>query len=69
MDVKKPRWQKGIIMLAAGTELAVMTVAGALGGYYLDKKWNSQPWCVLIGTLLGTAIGFYNFYRLLKKVE
>jgi F0F1-type ATP synthase assembly protein I len=32
---------------------------GALLGIWIDRKWHSGPWGVLIGTFLGIAAGMY----------
>ncbi len=32
-------------------------------GYWLDKKWGTSPWWILIGALLGVATGFYHFFK------
>ncbi len=32
-------------------------------GYYLDQKWQTDPWLTLCGSILGIGMGFYNFFR------
>ena len=64
----KWKWSKGIVMLAAGTELAILVLAGLFLGNWIDRKWGTQPWGILAGTLVGTATGFYNFVRIINKL-
>lgn len=50
-----------------GIQLASAVGIMAWLGYYVDKKLGTMPWFLLIGVCLGTAGGFYNLYRLLKR--
>jgi ATP synthase protein I len=43
---------------------------GAVGlwtavGYFLDRKLGTKPWLLVVGSLLGMALGFYLFFRAL----
>lgn len=38
-------------------------------GYYLDKKWETDPWLTVCGAILGIAIGFYNFFKTVFSIE
>jgi ATP synthase protein I len=40
----------------------------ALGGWWLDKKLGSDPWCVLSGLLLGLAAGFTYLFKSLSVI-
>jgi ATP synthase protein I len=42
-----------------GFMLALSALLGAVVGHYLDQRWGTGPWLTLVGTLLGTAAGFY----------
>jgi ATP synthase protein I len=42
-----------------GFMLAFSALLGAVVGHYLDQRWGTGPWLTLVGTLLGTAAGFY----------
>jgi len=50
------------------------TTAGAIaGGYfigsYLDKRFNTAPWCMLSFIMLGIAGSFIEFFKLIKKLS
>ena len=47
---------------AVGIELALSTVAGLLGGRWLDAKFSTEPVLTLIGLLLGVIAGFRSLY-------
>lgn len=50
-------------MLAAGSQLAVFVVVGMLVGRWLDARWNTSPWILLTGSMLGIGVGLYNLIR------
>lgn len=54
---------------SAGVQLAVSVVLCLLGGRYLDKKWHTTPWLMLLGLLLGMTAGFINLFKLIKKYK
>lgn len=41
-----------------------ISVSGlTLLGYYLDRKWQTDPWLTLVGAVLGIGMGFYNLIK------
>ena len=46
-------------MAVVGLEIAAGAGLGAIFGTWIDRKWHSDPWGVLIGTFLGIAAGMY----------
>ena len=54
---------------SVGIELAVATILGLLGGYWLDGKLGSKPWLTLAGLLLGVAAGFKNLFETARKAQ
>ncbi|MDD4169250.1 MAG: AtpZ/AtpI family protein [Desulfotomaculaceae bacterium] len=47
-------------------EIAVTTVAGYFCGHFLDGKFDTGPWLMLVGVLLGLAVGFMFVYKTLQ---
>lgn len=42
---------------------------GLFLGYFLDKLFGTQPWLLLVFTLLGVASGLYSLIRGLSKFK
>jgi F0F1-type ATP synthase assembly protein I len=36
-------------------------------GWWLDKKFASSPWCLIVGLVLGVFTTAVDIYKLLKK--
>ena len=47
----------------AGLELAGATAGLALVGYWVDSKYGTSPWGILIGVAIGIVGGLYNLVR------
>jgi ATP synthase protein I len=50
-----------------GIQLGVAITGMTMLGKYIDEKLDTMPWFLIVGVILGTAGGFYNLFRLLKK--
>lgn len=53
--------------LDIGAVMAGCVVAGVLLGRYLDGKFDSEPWMLLFGSLLGVGAGFYHFFKVVLR--
>ena len=60
-DGKRP--QSPLPYASLGLELVVPGALLTFGGYWLDSRWGTLPWFVLLGAFLGMAVGFYNLFR------
>jgi F0F1-type ATP synthase assembly protein I len=47
----------------AGLELAGATAGLALLGYWIDGKYDSAPWAMLAGVIIGIVGGLYNLIK------
>lgn len=52
---------------AAGLTLFASVAAFTGLGYLLDSWLGTQPWCLVGGIVLGSAVGLYQFVRLSSK--
>jgi F0F1-type ATP synthase assembly protein I len=52
---------------AAGLTLFASVAALTGLGYLLDMWLGTQPWCLVGGIVLGSAVGLYQFVRLSSK--
>ncbi len=51
-----------------GTMIIVpMLMLGGLG-YWLDRRFGSDPWLLFGGLILGMVTGFVNFFRLVLSI-
>ncbi len=49
--------------LGLGMQLAATVGVMVLLGYWLDNKFNTSPWLIIIFSFLGILSGLYNFLR------
>ncbi len=52
-----------------GLQFAVSILLFLYAGQWLDRKLNTTPLCLVIGTFLGAAAGFYSIYRRLMDEQ
>jgi ATP synthase protein I len=59
-DKRFPGWVR---YSGAGIELAGATAGLALLGYWIDGKFGTKPWGILVGVFIGLVGGLYNLVR------
>ncbi|MFC7440068.1 AtpZ/AtpI family protein [Laceyella putida] len=59
-------WRIAGMISSIGTEIVLLTVGGAWVGNKLDAMWNTKPWMLLIGVLVGLGSGFITAFFTLK---
>ncbi len=52
-----------------GLAMAFSIGIGALVGHYLDKKFGTAPWLLLVFFGFGVAAAFRNLYIMYKKIK
>ena len=55
--------------LSAVWRLVGGCVVGAGGGYAVDGRLGSKPWGLVVGTLVGLAVGFTGLMRGLAEAD
>lgn len=68
---KKPRDKSPYFLLAMDfgyNLLGSILVLGGLG-WYIDKRYGTTPWLMIVGGLLGIAVGFNSLFRRLNLLE
>lgn len=59
-DSRFPGWVRHS---GVGLELAGALAGFALVGYWIDRWYETEPWGLLIGVILGLVGGLYNLVR------
>lgn len=57
------------IAYAAGIGIFFAVLAFFALGYFLDRWLGTSPWLMAAGILVGSAVGFYEFIRLMSKLN
>ena len=52
-----------------GIQLAVTILIFLYSGFLIDKHFKSSPVFVVIGTILGMGVGFYNLMKSLSELD
>ena len=52
-----------------GISMAAAIAIGALLGLWLDKKYGTEPWLLIVGLGFGVAAAFRNLYLMYKKIK
>jgi len=52
-----------------GLSMGLAIAIGALIGWYLDKKFGTEPWLFLVFFCFGVVAAFRNLYLMYKKAK
>ena len=66
---KKNSAKTAFVYSTIGIQLALTLLIFVYGGYKLDLYYNSTPWFVLAGAIIGMTAGFYNLIKNIKEIE
>lgn len=56
-------------MLNAGFVMAACTAFGLVVGLWLDEEFESSPWLMVGGIVLGATAGFVQFLRAVGRAD
>jgi hypothetical protein len=59
---KGPDGPSPLTLIGSGFEFAGVVTLLTLGGWWLDGKFATRPWLMLLGLLVGTIGGIYRLY-------
>jgi len=54
---------------SVGLELGAAVVGGMFLGQWLDGRFGTAPWLMIVFLALGMAAGFRSIFRLLKSLD
>lgn len=66
---KKSDWAKAAPLIASGSQFGITCFVGAWLGKWLDGKYDTSPVWLLIMAFLFASVGFWNFIRVINKVN
>jgi len=67
-DTKKAIRTLGYLS-TTGMAMALSIGIGALAGYYLDKKFNTEPWLFFVFLLFGIIAAYRNLIFMVRKAK
>jgi ATP synthase protein I len=56
-------------LTAIAFELTGSILAGVALGYFGDRQLGTEPWLLIVFTLLGTGAGFYRMLQILRHLQ
>ena len=62
-------WLQAASLSFVGIFFGVSLVIGAAVGSFLDRKWGTHPYLMMVGVVLGIATGFNELWRLAKRYQ
>ncbi len=62
-------WLQAANLSYLGIFFGVSIVIGAALGTFLDKKWGTKPYLLMVGVVLGIATGFNELWRVAKRYQ
>jgi F0F1-type ATP synthase assembly protein I len=69
MTAEPSPWKSLGGLATVGITFVVATAGATIGGYYLDRWLGTLPVFTLIGLGVGVAVGFREFFRMVKAAE
>ena len=66
---KKSMWLQAASLSYLGIFFGVSVVIGAALGGFLDRRWGTKPYLLMVGVLLGIATGFNELWRVAKRYQ
>jgi len=60
-------WRELAYYSSLGFSVALSIVIGLVAGVYADRRFDSSPWGLLVGLVLGIAAGFRNIGHAIRK--
>lgn len=60
-------WRQAVGTVGLALAIPWMIGVPALVGWWLDKKFETSPWCFIVGLVLGLLGTALDIYQLLKR--
>ena len=56
-------------LAGAGIQFALAIIVFLFVGQWLDRRFGTEPWMLIIGVAVGASAGFYALYRKLMAAQ
>ena len=66
---KTKRAYNALSASSVGLELGIAVIVGLLGGMWLDNRFGTTPWLMLLFLVFGLVAGFRNVLRAVERAE
>ena len=66
-EKRRSPWQSALAFSGVGVVLLAAIGVGAVLGLWLDDTFDTKPWLMVAGILLGMTAGFVHMYRMAKR--
>ena len=67
--MQKKDWRELFVFSTLGIEVGAAVGIGAVIGFFLDKRYNTQPWLLLLFMFFGIAAATQAVIREVKKYQ
>lgn len=68
-SIKAKRRYNALSASSVGLELGIAVIVGLLGGMWLDSRFETKPWLMLVFMVFGLVAGFRNVLRAVERAE
>jgi F0F1-type ATP synthase assembly protein I len=65
--IRRPEFARWAELSSIALILPSSIAVGLFFGYFLDRKLGTEPWLLLIFTVLGIASGLLSLFRAIRK--
>lgn len=63
IDPKSQASSAYALAFGLGSELLGALAVGAVPGWWIDKKFHTSPWGILVGVMVGICLGLFQLIR------
>ena len=57
-------WKAALRILGMGWYVAIAIILGLLGGLWLDGKFHTRPFFIIVGLVAGITVAAYGVYQM-----
>ena len=62
-------WRESGSLYGAGVQIAAGIVLMAFIGWWIDTRWGTTPWIMVLGICFGAAAGMYQLVKTVNEIN